>query len=283
MKQLDINEHTSCLYHQSDLRVKFRHTTIKKGDILKEDDATLNYMIFVLSGELIVSCDQCINKKIYKNEFFFFPKSSYHKGQVLSDTELVILSFDWITNLYDNISIMELEKIKTKIEPIFNPLPIKAPMQSFFIPLCVYLKDETDCIRLHEIKLSELLWILRTYYTKEELANLFHPIIGKSLKFRNKVLSIYQSAGTAQELAQMCGYTRQAFGKLFLQEFGETTYAWMQKNKLIQIKTRLADPSIQLQDIVSEFNLSSLPHLNRLCKNYFSKTPIEIRKDLTSI
>lgn len=272
-------EHTSCRYHTGDTKVGFRHIIAKKDEIFEEDETTLNHMFFILSGELIVSCDKCIDKKIHKNEFFFLSKSSYHKGRILIDSELVVLSFDWITNLCDNISIIELEKFKNQTTGAFMPLPIKAPMQAFFVPLCVYLKDDVNCARLHETKLSELLWVLRTYYTKEELARLFYPIIGKSLKFRDKVLSIYQSAGTAQELAQMCGYTRQAFGKLFLQEFGETTYAWMQKRMLIRVKARLTDPTIQLQEIVNEFNLSSLSHLNRLCKTHFGKTPTELRKN----
>ena len=51
---------------------------------------------------------------------------------------------------------------------------------------------------------------------------------------------------------------------------------------MIHIKSRLADKDIKLNEIVDEFNLSSLSHLTRLCKKHFEKTPLALRNEIIS-
>ena len=52
-----------------------------------------------------------------------------------------------------------------------------------------------NCKHLHEIKSMELFLLFRGFYRKEELAYLFHPIVGKSLDFRSLILEKLSEGG----------------------------------------------------------------------------------------
>lgn len=281
MKLLYIEEHISCCHYASDGQAGFRYLEVPQKAFLNNEIAQLHYLVFVLKGKLEFSCEQFDKKIISAGEFFFISKNMCCTSYALEDSNIIIHKYHHITHLCGKSALLDLKKYTQK-EFLFSPLSINSTLNLFLELLLVYLKSGGNCIHLHTIKQEELFWVLRVNYTKEALANLFHSIIGESLNFRNKVFEFYRLAGTAQELAKLCGYSRQQFNKLFLNEFGESPYVWMQKRIMLHIKSRLADKDIRLNDIVDEFNLSSLPHLTRLCKKHFNKTPIELRNEMIS-
>ena len=281
MKLLYIEEHTSCYHYVNDGQAGFKYLEVPQKAFLNNEIAQFHYLVFVLKGKLEFSCEHFDRKTILAGEFFFISKNMCCNSCALEDSKVIIHKYGHITHLCSKSTLMDLKKYTQK-EFFFSPLSISPTLNMFLELLLVYLESGGNCIHLHTIKQEELFWILRVNYTKESLANLFHSIIGDSLNFRNKVFESYKLAGTAQELAKLCGYSRQQFNKLFINEFGEPPYVWMQKRVMLHIKSRLADKDIRLNDIVDEFNLSSLPHLTRLCKKHFNKTPIELRNEIIS-
>lgn len=73
-----------------------------------------------------------------------------------------------------------------------EPLEIRDRLCKFLELLVCYLEDGANCIHFHEIKLKELFWNIRFYYSRQELANFFYMIIGRSQDFKNKVLEQLQ-------------------------------------------------------------------------------------------
>lgn len=279
MELFYIQEHISCHHYANDGQVGFRYIEVPKKTFFANEIVQLNYLIFVLEGELEISCEYFNKRIIIAGEFFFISKSMCCSAYALKNIKVIIHKYDRVTHLCDKFTFMDLKKYRKK-EYSFDPLRISPTLNMFLDLILVYLKAGANCIHLYTIKQEELFWILRATYKKENLADLFYLSIGNSLEFRYKVLDFYKTAGTAQELAKLCGYSRQQFNKLFLEEFGSPPYVWMQERIMIHIKARLADRDIQLNDIIDEFNLSSLPHLIRLCKKHFGKTPIELRNEM---
>lgn len=280
MQLLNLNEHTSCYNYVTDMTVGFRYYKALNGEFRDEQVAEYNHLIFVIKGQLLVACDYFVDQRIDEGEMFFVAKSSRFSGETLDDSEILILSYDNITDLCNKVSMSNLDKECKDMVYTFAPLSIRKPLDSFLELMILYLDAGANCICLHELKLEELFWLLRAFYKKRELAMFFFPIIGNSLEFRDRVMVNYKKAGTAQELARLCGYSRQQFNKLFLEEFRTSPYSWMQERLLLHLKSRLADISIPLKSIVDEFELSSMPHFVRLCKNKFGKTPSELRREL---
>lgn len=281
MKLLYVEEHTACCYYATDGEAGFKYFEIPQKTYLSNEIAQFYYLIFILKGKLEFSCEYFSDKTVNAGEFFFVSKNTCCSARVLEDSQIIIHKYAHIVHLCSKYTVIDLKRYAPK-EYCFTPLSINPTLNMYLELLLAYLKSDVKCIHLHTIKQEELFWLLRANYTKESLANLFHLIIGDSFSFRNKVFEFYKLAGTAQELAKLCGYSRQQFNKLFFDEFGEPPYTWMQKRVMLHIKSRLADKDIKLNEIVSEFNLSSLPHLTRLCKKHFNKTPIELRNEIIS-
>lgn len=279
MKLLHVEEHISCSHYMPSGEAGFRYIEMSQGTFLDHEIASYNYLIFVMAGSLEISGETFTREKVRGGEFFFVVKNCYCSGRILEDANVMVCKYDHLKNLCDKFTFMKLASFK-KERFEFAPLPVKEVLAKFLELMTIYLQAGGNCVHLHAIKQEELLWVLRATYEKEELAALFYPVIGRSLNFRDKVMSNYKSAGTAQQLARLCGYSRQQFNKLFMVEFGESPFLWMQKRLMLHIKTRLADEDIPLGDIVEEFGLSSLSHFIRLCKKHFGKTPAELRVEL---
>ena len=147
-----------------------------------------------------------------------------------------------------------------------EPLEIRDRLCKFLELLVSYLEDGANCIHFHEIKLKELFWNIRFYYSRQELANFFYMIIGRSQDFKNKVLNNYKSCRTVKELASACDISLSAFKRQFSAEFGEAPAEWMQKQLLGEIKYKLSVTDLPLGTIANELEFSSLAHFSRFCK-----------------
>ncbi|MCD8270337.1 MAG: hypothetical protein LUD46_19140 [Parabacteroides sp.] len=69
---------------------------------------------------------------------------------------------------------------------------------------------------MHEVKQLELFLLLRGFYKKEELANLFYSIIGQSIDFRSLVMENYLKVDHVDELAQIARMGRTNFNNKFV-------------------------------------------------------------------
>ena len=57
-----------------------------------------------------------------------------------------------------------------------------------------------NCTHLHDIMQREFFFLLRGFYEKQEIAHLFHPIIGKELEFKDFVMQNYTRVNNLDEL-----------------------------------------------------------------------------------
>ncbi|MEG1608170.1 MAG: helix-turn-helix domain-containing protein [Mucinivorans sp.] len=279
MKLLYIQEHTVCHNYTSDIKVGFVLVNLAKGEYFKKQHKPENHLVFILSGSVSVSCNEYCDRNFKEAEMFFLPKMSDGHGKALEQTSLMVLAYSNQISMCEKMSLQELSPYCDAITYDFKSLDIREPLTSFLNLLRSYLKAGMNCTHLHEIKQRELFMILRGYYSKQECAQLFHPIIGKSIDFRSVVMEHYLLAHNATELARKCGYSASAFTVKFKNEFGEPPYAWMQKQVARHIKGKLLQPEIPLKSIADEFNFSSLEHLIKFCKANLGGTPTQIRQN----
>lgn len=68
-------------------------------------------------------------------------------------------------------------------------------------------------------------------------------------------MEFYPEAKMAGELLSLCRYSEGHFSELFMDEFGESSYKWMQKQKAKHIIGRLVQSEVPLRAIANEFNL----------------------------
>jgi AraC-like DNA-binding protein len=254
---------------------------MKEGKNLPFTDKYFNYFIFLLEGEIMISCNEFRNHLCKEGEMVFIAQDSDSASETLTDVKYVLLSFDNQFTLCDQLAVESLQS-NNKKPLVFNKLDIRPPLRLVLDSVLFYLEHKIQCRHLHAIKQKELFLIFRAFYTKEEMARFLAPMLNKDIDFKAFVLQHYQEVKTVEELANMCKISVRSFNRKFNEYFGDSPYSWMLKQKSRHIKTRLADGKTTFGSIIKEYGFSSPAHFTTYCKKQFGESPSRLRKQLLS-
>jgi AraC-like DNA-binding protein len=283
MKDLHLkNDPLSSENVSSGLSIRFKHYDISAGKVYEEQNNEYNYLIFLLEGELTVSYNEFINMKVPPRNFFLIPKSSELVIKCLSWCNGLIFMFNTLEGMYDKPVFQAYWKIASQHEQAVTPLPIHYVLSDYLDLLLRYMRNGISCPKMDKIKTQEFFLLLQNLYTKEEIASLFHPILGKSLSFKEKVLHNYQDITNVNELAGILGMSRSNLDIKFKEEFGMPPLQWMLKEKAKRVRFSMTESDITLSDIMQKYNFNSPTHLNRFCKQQFGCSPTELMKKLNA-
>lgn len=281
MKLLYFNEHRFCENYTAEDSLSFRCLDLKKGEIIPSIEKTSNYLFFVRKGEIEVLCNE-YRKVIKSGELILIPKSSESAVRVLNNANIVIHVFDSLLNLCDRYAIEKLEIYASKVKYDFVPSKIAEPLYSFLDLLTFYLDEKMLCRHMQEIKQTEMFMLFRAFYTKEECATIFYPLLSSNMDFKNMVLDNYQKAKRVQDLANLCCLSLTTFNRKFRLFFKDSPYNWMLKQKAKHIQMKLRNSNIPICDIIEEYGFSSSGHFTSYCKTHFNMTPTQLRKKLSA-
>ena len=245
MELFYLNEHTSCYNYSKSMQEGFRYYKFDEG-LNHEEELVKDCILFVLKGSLQFSCNG-FQFTVSSGEMVFFCRDSLFNTQSLEKCEVVAALFEGGVWPCQRASFSELYHLREIVEYRMEPLEIRDRLCKFLELLVCYLEDGANCIHFHEIKLKELFWNIRFYYSRQELANFFYMIIGRSQDFKNKVLNNYKSCRTVKELASACDISLSAF-KSFprslerLQPNGCRNSCWEKSNTNFQLQTCRWEP-----------------------------------------
>lgn len=273
-------EHAACSQYLTDVRLGFKYIEVDAGTVFSVDEKRDKHLFFILEGSVKVAYNEFPNKIFSDGEMFFLPKSADCRGEALTKCSFITHIYDAPVRLCDKVAMNSIISSASQVTYEFKSLPICQTLNAYLLLLKSYLNEGINCRHLHEIKQKELFLIFRTHYSKEDLAQLFFPMLGKSLDFRSKVMTHYADAKTVHDLAAFCSYSEGHFHELFIAEFGEPPYKWMQKQKAKHIIGRLAQPDVSIKEIADEFSFSSQSHFNRYCKTQFGEPAAKVRQNL---
>jgi AraC-like DNA-binding protein len=277
---LDISKRSPCEHHISDLTIGFKCHTVESNTTFKNENKEFNHLMFLLDGDMVVSYNEFYNVPVKGGEFFLIPKQADLSVKTLLSSEVIIFSFDSFKNICDKLAFQVYWTIASRTEYLFSPLEIRYALNDFLYLLLRYLRNGLNCALMHEVKLQELFLVLRRFYSKEELANLFYPLLGKSLDFKDQVIQYYLSVNSVDELARKIGMSRTNFDIKFKNEFDSPPLQWILKQKAKHVRFSMSEPGNTLSDIMRKYNFNSPTHLNRFCKQQFGCTPSELMKKL---
>lgn len=273
---LYIDEHLSCSHYVSDYRSSFRYHELKQGEDFDAINGKFNHLVFVIDGQMRISCNEFTDRRFRGGEIAFIPKASTVAFRAVSDSRILTGSFDVPNNVCDKLSFRSYWPICSRLEYDFAPVPIRKQMEQFLDLTVYYLRNGINCEHLHEIKQKELFLVLKWFYSKEELAMLFYPMIGKSLDFKALVLENYLKVNNVNELAQLTRMGRSTFDTTFKNEFGMPARQWMLKQTAKHVQHHLMEPGVTISDIMIRFGFNSPTHFTRFCKQHLGATPTEL-------
>lgn len=275
---LYLKEHTSCYNYSKCIQEGFlyyRFCTIETEEEFSDCDCIL----FVIDGEvdLFYNGEQL---RLSSDNMVCLSRGSVFRILSCDNGSIVIAQFDHAIQSCEKDSFSQLYNIKIENDKSIHPLAVKDRLYMFLRLLICYLEDGANCVHFHEIKLRELFWNIRFYYTKAEQAAFFYPILSNNHDFKKKVLNNYRKVRTVKELAWLCDCSLSSFKRKFLDEFREPASEWLQKQINNIIKYKLANGDVPIGIIAEELHFSSLPQFCRYCKRNFGYTPSEWRKVL---
>ncbi|MDR2058501.1 MAG: AraC family transcriptional regulator [Dysgonamonadaceae bacterium] len=279
MKLLYLEEHLACSNYVSDYNVGFKYYHISKGEYFVSSNLNCNCLLFLIKGNIKLSYESQ-DYILKRNNIGFFPVSTEYTIQVIADADIVINYFNKPIDLCEKLALESLFSFvgKKSHTPIVKTKPA---LRTFLSSLIYFLREGASCKHFHEIKQKELFFILRFFYTKEEVAGLFAPIISRNLDFKSIVLNNYLNTNSVKELAKICNYSLSSFNRNFKNNFNENPYIWLQNQKLKYIIGKLSNKNIPFSQIIDEFRFSSPAHFTIYCKKHLHLTPSQFRKKHT--
>lgn len=282
MSILHCPQNSTCSHCLVDNHYDFKHVEFEAGTIFHIAQIESKHIIFFIEGTAKVSCNEFFDREFSAHEMIFIPKSADFQGEATSKCSIIIHTYNAAIRLCDRFENEAFIRYAKSLKYDFKGLTICDTINSFLELLKKYLTDGVNCQYLNELKHKELFLLLVSHHNRDELAQLFWPMIGKSLDLRNKVMEHYKLSQTAAELAARCNYSAGHFNELFFSEFGQSPYKWMQKQKAKHIKWRLAQTDMSIKEIAQEFNFSSQSHFYKYCMAQFGESATQLKARLKS-
>lgn len=236
-------------------------------------------VIFIIKGGILLTYLDFEERKVGPGEMFILPKNAVYKIHTATDVRMIVFFISLGTHISDLFPLLPAEYIDNVRNCVFYPLPIEKTLEDFLNTTITCIEGGVEVVNYYEFKFRELLVLMRRFYTPEELAMLFCPVLKSDSGFIDFVLENYGKVKTVNELAEMSHYSLSAFNKHFREAFGQPPYAWMKHQKAMKLFNRIKNSDDTMQQISDDFGFSSLSQMTNFCKVNFQCTPTQIRQD----
>ncbi|MDR2005353.1 MAG: AraC family transcriptional regulator [Prevotella sp.] len=163
-------------------------------------------------------------------------------------------------------------------EEIFH-LEVNEVMEKYLDMLHTCYRAGLRCRYYNEGKIRELMYILRSFYSREMLRDLFSPALSADTEFTRQFMEVYSRYGSLREIATVMNYTLSGFEKKFRKVFGCSPYNWILRQKAQEVLHQVKTSNLNLKVIADDFGFSSVAALNNFLKKRFGITPGQARKN----
>lgn len=242
-----------------------------------------NTICIVVDGQVTLVSDDAICKNLLGGEFLFAPPETLCIIQAEQDSKLLLFSIPDNIRLCQSFDVFQLfENVKTNNNEFsllkFNVLPIRIPLDEYVRMLIFLLEDGLKCVNFMQMKVDELLLLLRAYYTKEELRDFFSYILNPNAVFIEFIRRNWMNYKTITELAEAMNISPQHFNKRFKEIFNQSPGSWIQDQKAKLILSEIRAGVKSFQQISDEYGFAAQSHFNRFCKKMLGDNPNSLRR-----
>lgn len=236
-------------------------------------------VFIVLSGMIQISYDRFIAEKVSEGNFLLLPPGSRCSFTMDEKVKILHLRVENIEQISSEISPGMLSKMKNGTYADFPILPLNRPLGKYVDFLLKILADNVDNIHLFRLKVHEFFFLLKAYYTKEQVESFLSSLYKPDSAFAMFVLNNYRYVKTVYEFARLCNCSLSSFDKHFKQVFGISAYKWMMQKKKDYIYYQLKTTNKPLKQVAEETGFSSQPQFTDFCKKHLGASPGVLRKN----
>lgn len=229
---LYLDEHLGCENYIKENNLGFSKHYFEKDKTYIFNLSKEFAILFVLKGKLVVEMPDKLSVQASKHETILL--SNFMKYSITSknETEVTIMYFDRPNSRCDLLALDKMSDgiVKNDNEKV-KKIAMKKPLVDFVNHMGFYLDNKMFCRHLHDIKETEFFFVIRGFYTKEEISCFFAPVIRALNDFTNLVHANYLKVETVAELAAALNMTTKTFNRRFNSVFGENPKQWMMREK----------------------------------------------------
>lgn len=270
-------EHQSCTHFQEE-DVTFDFSITEKEIEYKDKCTNANLIVLFLKGSFTVTSHFFKDRFINQDEMIVLPRGDSYSIKASKHARLLFFRFAEPTSSCARQILNSYKYVTDESKYTGCALPIKDPIDSYIQLLSIYLSAGIKCEHLIDLKKDEFFLSLRWFYSKEDLARFFYPILYCTCSFRQNVMKSLEHANSVSELIEACNMSKSLFYKRFKDEFGTSAKQWLINQLKDRIRKKILEPEITAKDLMNEFNFSSPEHLNLFCKKQFGMTPSQLIK-----
>lgn len=273
---LYIDEHLTCNHYMVDIGTGWRYQELDIGEQIMYDSARYNHLLFFLEGRCSLTCNQFANREFTAGEMVVVPRMAAITGKVIASLKFMDMVFAVPKSGCDKLALQSLGPLCEQLMYDFQPIEIRYPLSAFLDLLVYCLQNGMNCAHLHDLKHQEVFFYFRGFYTKEEVATLFYPIIARSFDFREFVYENAPKCTSLHQLIEMSNMSQRSFYRKFTSEFNIAPREWMLKQLCQRIIYELTQPDVTINDLINRFDFASAASFNRFCQRHFQLTPMQL-------
>lgn len=257
---------------------EFQYLEVKKGEQHEFVSEKVNTILFILTGSMLISCNQFANVLFYAKEMCLLPISAQCVWIAAEDSTFIQLKGNNDNSYCDKISLQNHAQTWLDAEDKFEKLKIRPRILQFLYTVKTYLNDGIACPEMHFVKKREFSVLLRAYYSHQEMVDFFLPTVRYNRDFEIFIMNNYLNMKGVKEFVDLSGLNVGTFNRKFKAQFGISPYQWMIKQKAKHVLHELIVKNKSIADVMRDFEFADASHFNRYCKAMFGASPSEVRK-----
>ncbi|NDV64842.1 helix-turn-helix domain-containing protein [Bacteroides sp. 224] len=278
MKLLSPQEHFSCYNYDKGQNAALE-ILMQPTESTIERDLVDTEIVFVVDGHFKLSFSKFVDLDIPKGKILFFPPGSHIKADFTDETHLIICRTRGIFQLCECLPIEYLyNTYGNKKSNRFQMLDINERIYRYIDDFVQCVNDGLYCTYYFSTKIKELFFLLRAYYSKEDLAAFFEPLMSPNSRFMDLMYKNHRKVKNVQELAQISMYSSSGFKKQFSKVFGTSASEWLREQKAALIFQDLNNSSLNIKELADKYQFSSVSSFSTFCQGKFGISPGKIRK-----
>lgn len=277
--KLYFNEHADCRVCTERTDRGFKYIETKKGEKHVFEVVDTYTLVFILSGEALVSCNEFVNILFREDEIVLWPMNANCTWESLTDTSAIVLTGDNELAPCDRTALKEHADLWLSTIPEFKGLQVRPRLKEFLYSVKNYLDDGVTCPYFHKAKQRELSTVFRAYYSPQEIMAFFLPTVRNTYEFETFVMNNYLRMKGLKEFVDSSGMNLAAFNRKFKALFKESPYQWLIKQKSKHVFYDLTSTDKSYASIAREYHFTDASHFNRYCKSMFGASPSKVREN----
>ena len=256
---------------------------LKEGEKLVVERGDFNSLLFLIAGNFEINSEERNDYVVREGHFVFCFRAFQYELTALTDVEIVKAHFITAGATCDMIPFNSIVGKIKKISYKFTQVAMNEPMNILLQSVKLYLDNSMKCNHLQRAKIQEMFIIFKFFYTPQIQLRTFYNLFDRNQSFVSLVRNNAPRVKTVEELADICGFSVQHFNNMFKQEFNDTPYSWMQKQRIQEIERLLTDTNVPLKSIIKMYSFTNHGHFALFCRKYLKKTPLKIRKEARAL